>query len=98
MSKKKARKKIIKVVQPKVPTIFDCPFCNYKKCVDVKIDRKKRIASLKCKVCQSSYETTLNHLTEPVDVYYNWIDECERENMRKDKEEKEERDSAEYDE
>ena len=89
MSKKKARKKIIKVVQPKVATIFDCPFCNYKKCVETKIDKKKKLATLKCKICNSIYKSKATHLTEPIDVFYNWIDECERENMKKEKESEE---------
>ena len=89
MSKKKARKKIIKVVQPKVATIFDCPFCNYKKCVETKIDKRKGFATLKCKVCATSYKTKASHLTDPIDVYYDWIDECEKENMKKDRESEE---------
>ena len=37
MAKKKSRRKVVKIVQPKVSTVFDCPFCNHKKSVEVKM-------------------------------------------------------------
>ncbi len=37
MSKKKSRKRVIKTIVPKVSTVFDCPFCNHKKSVTVKM-------------------------------------------------------------
>ena len=37
MSKKKSRKRVVKVKVPKVATIFDCPFCNHKKSVEAKM-------------------------------------------------------------
>ncbi len=37
MSKKKSRKRVIKTIIPKVSTVFDCPFCNHKKSVHVKL-------------------------------------------------------------
>jgi transcription elongation factor Elf1 len=37
MSKKKSRKRVIKTIAPKVAVIFDCPFCDHKKTVDVKM-------------------------------------------------------------
>lgn len=37
MSKKKSRRKVITVKQPKVSTVFDCPFCNHKQSVEAKM-------------------------------------------------------------
>ena len=37
MSKKKSRKRVIKVFEPKLSTVFDCPFCNHKQSVEVKM-------------------------------------------------------------
>ena len=37
MSKKKTRKRVLKTIIPKVETVFDCPFCNHKKSVEVKM-------------------------------------------------------------
>ena len=47
------------------------------------------MATLKCKVCATSYKTRASHLTDPIDVYYDWIDECEKENMKKERESEE---------
>ncbi len=37
MGKRKASKKVAKKVQPKLETVFDCPFCNHTKTVEVKL-------------------------------------------------------------
>ena len=37
MGRKKIKRKIIKFKQPKVPIIFDCPFCNIKNCISIKM-------------------------------------------------------------
>lgn len=37
MSKKKSRKRVIKIITPKLATVFDCPFCNHKGSVEVKM-------------------------------------------------------------
>ena len=86
MSKKKSRRRVIKTIIPKVATVFDCPFCNHKKCVEVKMyfsffyfrDNKKQIANISCRVCTSNFKTKKTALTDPIDVYSEWIDECER--------------------
>jgi len=82
MGKRKTRKKAPvkkKIVAP-IPTSFDCPFCNHEKSIECKIDRVKGIGSVKCTVCDASYQMMINYLSEPVDVYSEWIDKCEQEN------------------
>ena len=37
MAKKKSRKRVLKIVVDKVAVAFDCPFCSYKKSVEVKM-------------------------------------------------------------
>lgn len=37
MARKKSRAKVKKVVKEKVDTVFDCPFCDYSKCVECKM-------------------------------------------------------------
>ena len=32
----------------------------------------------------SNYKTSITHLTEPIDVYSEWIDECEKEQKKLD--------------
>ncbi|KAI6109217.1 transcription elongation factor Elf1 like-domain-containing protein [Pisolithus croceorrhizus] len=55
-------------------TAFPCLFCNHDKSVTVRIDRKEGIAQLVCRVCDQRYQSKVNHLTEPVDIYSEWID------------------------
>ena len=40
--------------------------------------RPQHKACLKCRICKTEYETRINKLTMEVDVYCEWIDECER--------------------
>ena len=43
----------------------------------VKLDRKTSTGALSCKVCGQSYQTGINTLSAPVDVYSDWIDACD---------------------
>ncbi|KAG6818098.1 hypothetical protein H0H87_000002 [Tephrocybe sp. NHM501043] len=60
----------------KVPldTAFTCLFCHHDKSVTVRLDRKEGVAYLACKVCDQRYQSKVNHLTEPIDIYSEWID------------------------
>ncbi|CAD7924426.1 unnamed protein product [Amoebophrya sp. A120] len=62
--------------RPKLDTQFDCPFCNSAKSVEVKMSRPETLGQLKCRVCGVGYQTRINYLMEPVDVYSEWIDEA----------------------
>jgi len=46
--------------------------------VIVKMDKKAGIGSLSCKACTQDFSTQINHLSAPVDVYYDWVDEAEK--------------------
>ncbi|KQK19552.1 transcription elongation factor 1 homolog [Brachypodium distachyon] len=75
-SKMEPKKKV-----QKLATTFSCPFCNHADSVDCTIDLKLRIAEVACHVCKESYSTKAHELTEPIDVYSEWIDECEKVNV-----------------
>ncbi|KAL6289968.1 hypothetical protein ACE6H2_007478 [Prunus campanulata] len=45
--------------------------------IECDVDMKNMIGEAFCSVCQESYSTTITCLTEPIDVYSEWIDECE---------------------
>nr|XP_034373602.1 transcription elongation factor 1 homolog [Arvicanthis niloticus] len=62
-------------------TQFTCPFCNHQKSCDVKMDRARKIAVISCIVCLDEFHTPITHLSEPVDVYNDWIDACEAANQ-----------------
>ncbi|GJE90817.1 Elf1 domain-containing protein [Phanerochaete sordida] len=53
---------------------FTCLFCHHDKSVSVRMDRKEGIAQLFCKVCDQRFQSKVNHLTEPIDIYSEWID------------------------
>jgi transcription elongation factor Elf1 len=43
MGKRKSRKtKIMKAAPPKVEKVFDCPFCDHQKTIEVKLKRPMR--------------------------------------------------------
>nr|CAD1842229.1 unnamed protein product [Ananas comosus var. bracteatus] len=64
----------------KLDTVFCCPFCNHGSSVECRIDMKNLIGEAACRICQESFSTTVTALTEPIDIYSEWIDECERVN------------------
>ncbi|OEL32760.1 Transcription elongation factor 1-like protein [Dichanthelium oligosanthes] len=77
MGKRKSRTSKPAPKKPaKLDTEFTCPFCNHPGAVECLIDRKDRFAEASCRICLESYATSANALTEPVDVYGEWIDAC----------------------
>ncbi|CAN1229609.1 Transcription elongation factor 1 homolog [Linum grandiflorum] len=90
MGKRKSRAKPApRKRMDKLDTVFSCPFCNHGTSVECRIDMKNLIGEASCGICQESFSTTITGicsspvcaaLTEPIDVYSEWIDECERVN------------------
>jgi len=78
--RKSAKKPKAKKRQQPVPTNFDCPFCNHEKTIECKMDKERQIGYIRCTVCDASYQMMTNYLSEPVDVYSEWLDKCEEEN------------------
>lgn len=68
-----------KNIEP-LDTLFDCPFCNHEKSCSVKIDRARNTGRIQCAVCMEDFQATINYLSEPLDVYNEWIDACEEAN------------------
>ena len=80
MGKRKSSKRVQKSGRPKLEKVFDCPFCNHNKTVEVEIRYREKKGSISCRVCGAAWGTVVNHLTEAIDLYSDWIDECERQN------------------
>ncbi|XP_061037461.1 transcription elongation factor 1 homolog [Eubalaena glacialis] len=59
---------------------FTCPFCNHKKSCDMKMDRACNTGVISCTMCLEESQTPITYLSEPVDVYSDWIDSCEAAN------------------
>lgn len=46
------------------------------------MDRKGHVGFLKCRVCYADFEMRINSLHQPVDVFAEWIDQCEALNKK----------------
>lgn len=81
MAKKKSKRQATskKPTSP-LDTLFNCPFCNHEKSCEVKMDRVKNIARIGCRICNEEFTTIVTYLSEPIDVYSDWIDACEAAN------------------
>jgi transcription elongation factor Elf1 len=43
-------------------------------------DRTRNTGRITCTVCMECFQTSINNLSEAVDVYNDWIDACEQAN------------------
>lgn len=75
--RKSSRKPPPKKKTGTLDTEFDCPFCNHYKSCDVKMDRARKVGVISCRACLEEFHTPITHLSDPVDVYSDWIDACE---------------------
>lgn len=82
MGKRKSSKQVRKAPSAKLEKIFDCPFCFHDKTVEVVFMRELRKATISCRVCTVNWENKITPLTEPIDVFCDWVDECERQNSQ----------------
>lgn len=80
MGKAKSKRQAPKKAVAPLDTLFNCPFCNHEKSCEVKMDRAKNVARIACRICSEEFTTTVNYLSEPIDVYSDWIDACEQAN------------------
>eukprot|EP01059_Diplonema_ambulator_P015756 TRINITY_DN2694_c0_g1_i1.p1 TRINITY_DN2694_c0_g1~~TRINITY_DN2694_c0_g1_i1.p1 ORF type:complete len:153 (+),score=25.81 TRINITY_DN2694_c0_g1_i1:29-460(+) len=76
MGKRRSRKAPPKKAVQKLPSTFDCPFCNHMSTVQVKLVQSSKIGKLDCRVCGVKSETTITHLSKEIDVYCEWMDSC----------------------
>ena len=58
-----------KLTQP-LDKLFTCPFCNHEKSCDVKMDKGKNTAHIRCTVCSEDYQTVVN-----CKLYHDDVDE-----------------------
>eukprot|EP01069_Polyplicarium_translucidae_P007373 Polyplicarium_translucidae@DN3099_c0_g3_i3.p2 len=81
MAKRKSRP-VLRSTKPKekLAAAFDCPFCGHCRCVDAKLEKKRALGTLACRICSASYSMRVSPLTEPIDLFSDWIDRCEEEN------------------
>uniref|UniRef100_A0A804R0D3 Transcription elongation factor 1 homolog n=1 Tax=Zea mays TaxID=4577 RepID=A0A804R0D3_MAIZE len=83
MGKRKSRtSKLTAKPKKQLETDFTCPFCSHPGSVQCNIFLKERrpFAVASCNICTESYATKAHALTEPIDVYSEWIDSCREAN------------------
>ncbi|TNY18186.1 transcription elongation factor Elf1 like-domain-containing protein [Rhodotorula diobovata] len=80
MGKRKSSKKPQARIKQVLDKSFRCVFCAHQGSVTCKLDNKTKIGRLDCKDCGQSFQTDITHLSEPVDLYSQWIDACEEAN------------------
>ncbi|ODQ77108.1 hypothetical protein BABINDRAFT_169452 [Babjeviella inositovora NRRL Y-12698] len=77
MGKRKSSAKPQAKVKQVLDTTFQCLFCNHEKSIICTLDKRNSIGQLHCKICGQTFQTPLNSLSQPVDVYSDWVDACE---------------------
>lgn len=85
MGKRKSSKPPPKKAVAKLDTTFSCPFCNSDKSVSCQMDWDNEVGIVSCNACTAQFTGRITHLSEPVDVYSEWLDECERAEEEADK-------------
>ena len=80
MGRRKSKARVLKKERAKVPTTFDCPHCNHAKTVEAVMDMQKRQGTVRCRICGEHFMTEITNLSDPVDIYSEWIDELEEMN------------------
>ncbi|ESN99925.1 hypothetical protein HELRODRAFT_83563, partial [Helobdella robusta] len=75
--KKSSRKPQKKKYTKPLDVVFNSPFFNHEKPCDEKLDHRRKTGYISCSVCQEDFQTTINALSEAIDVYGDWIDACE---------------------
>ena len=62
---------------------FKCPFCATEDAVECEMKLREGTGSLNCRMCGASFQMPIHHLHEPIDVFSEWLDECEAAEKRK---------------
>lgn len=60
---------------------FNCPFCNSHKSVSCTLDWDTERGTVECSECKLGFTCNINHLSEPIDIYHEWVDQCEEANQ-----------------
>jgi transcription elongation factor Elf1 len=75
--KRKSAKRVAPKKKQTVSKIFKCPYCAHEDACEVKMDRNTETGTIKCRICGEDFQCRISYLSDPVDVYCEWIDACE---------------------
>ena len=73
--RRRAAKKVVKKKRQTVAKVFKCLFCNHDNAVQCSIDIRSMTGKLECSICNAKFQTQINTLTEPIDIFTEWLDE-----------------------
>lgn len=73
--RRRAAKKVVKKKRQTVAKVFKCLFCNHDNAVQCAIDIRSMTGKLECSICNAKFQTNINTLTEPIDIFTEWLDE-----------------------
>lgn len=81
--KKKGKKVTVQKRVYKIPKFFECPFCGRKDGIKISIHQKEKYATLECRSCHrgESEQIPIDPLTEPIDIYDNFMDRTREANI-----------------
>jgi len=75
MATKKKIRRVPKQREKNLQEEFNCPNCKGVKTLEVKF-LKEHIGVLLCRMCKVTWSTRTNSLSQPIDVYSEWVDDC----------------------
>lgn len=80
MGKRKSRRNQIKPKKKRgqLESRFNCPECNNENVVQCRVVRKSGKGMAFCTVCDATFGCPADDLTQPIDVYSNWIDDINK--------------------
>ncbi len=73
MGRRRKRRKIIRRVIRRIPSVFECPNCG-RRAVTVEIDKKDSKAVVRCGECELKAEFKYSPVYKPVDFYNMFVD------------------------
>ncbi len=80
--RKKAAKKVVKKKKMAVATQFKCLFCNHEGSVSCKMNTNIMIGELVCRICDAKFETHIHSLSDPIDVFSEWLDAADEQQQK----------------
>eukprot|EP00802_Teleaulax_amphioxeia_P023100 Tamp_23633.p2 GENE.Tamp_23633~~Tamp_23633.p2 ORF type:complete len:116 (+),score=32.07 Tamp_23633:80-427(+) len=80
MGKRKSAKKVAKKARPRVMGSFDCMYCHHTGSIRISINKKAKIGNVRCSQCNVDWSTTTTALSEPIDIFCEWVDAAEEAN------------------
>lgn len=83
MGRRKTKaKKVVKKKKMTVATQFKCLFCNHEGSVSCKMNTNIMIGELVCRICDAKFETHIHSLSDPIDVFSEWLDAADEQQQK----------------